>query len=219
MNRKIIIIDDEDTTRISLQKRLAKAGFDAHSLPSAVNCIDYIEEHKIEVVLMDNLMPDITGLEALVEIRRKYSSSELPIIMVTSKQESKDIVEALSSGANDFIGKPVDLDIAAARINTQLKILDLNKDAMKKKELETLGATVATYNHEINNPLVVAYGNLRPADKITDINIDKIRYALDRIANMVKKISEIMEKEELETTNYVGEVNMLNLDKKKASGD
>ncbi len=209
--RKILIVDDDNVTRVKLCKRLEKAGFEVYSLDSAVNCLKLIYEKEIECVLMDNLMPELNGIDAIMIIRENISKTELPIIMVTSKAESSDVVEALGAGANDFIAKPVDISIAIARINNLLKISDLNNDSLRKKQLETLSATVATYNHEINNPLVIVYGNLKDADKISQENIDRARKALDRISSMVRKISDLIESEEVTTTNYVGETTMFDI--------
>ena len=62
----------------------------------------------------------MSGLEVLTTLRQEYSATELPIIMVTARHESQDVVEALGLGANDYVTKPVDLPIALARIQTQL---------------------------------------------------------------------------------------------------
>jgi DNA-binding response OmpR family regulator len=65
-------------------------------------------------------MPGVSGLEALKTLREAYSPIELPIIMVTAKNQSEDIVKALDLGANDYLTKPVDFPVALARIATQL---------------------------------------------------------------------------------------------------
>ena len=66
------------------------------------------------------MMPGIDGIETLKRIRAKKSASELPVIMVTAKSESGNIVEALELGANDYVTKPVDFAVALARVNTQI---------------------------------------------------------------------------------------------------
>ena len=67
------------------------------------------------------MMPGMDGLETLRQLRRSRSVSELPIIMVTAKDSTEDVVEALEAGANDYMTKPIDFAIARARrIRTQL---------------------------------------------------------------------------------------------------
>ena len=66
---------------------------------------------------MDIEMPEVSGLEALVRIRKIYSSAQLPLIMVTARNQSEDIVKALALGANDYVTKPIDFPVALARIH------------------------------------------------------------------------------------------------------
>ena len=65
-------------------------------------------------------MPDIDGVQVLQTLRQRYSPIELPIIMVTAKQRSEDVAEALNAGANDYVTKPIDFNVALARIQNQL---------------------------------------------------------------------------------------------------
>ena len=73
-----------------------------------------------DLVLLDIEMPIISGLDALKAIREVYSPIEMPVIMVTAKDQSEDMVKALSLGANDYLTKPIDFPVALARIGTQL---------------------------------------------------------------------------------------------------
>jgi len=91
----------------------------------------------------------------LQKIRKEYSSIELPVIMVTSKNETSDIVNALDAGASDFITKPFQIKIALARINTHLQIKEMSASLIKKNKRDAVAAMIATYNHEINNSLTI----------------------------------------------------------------
>jgi diguanylate cyclase (GGDEF)-like protein len=72
------------------------------------------------VVLLDVMMPDMDGMEVLRRLRKKFSESLLPVIMVTAKTQPEDTVQALKAGANDYVTKPIDLSIALARVNSQV---------------------------------------------------------------------------------------------------
>jgi diguanylate cyclase (GGDEF)-like protein/PAS domain S-box-containing protein len=72
------------------------------------------------MVLLDIRMPGMSGMQVLQAIRRQYSSTQLPVIMVTAEGHSASIVEALQMGANDYVTKPVDMPVALARIRTLL---------------------------------------------------------------------------------------------------
>ncbi len=87
---------------------------------SGLIAIDLIEQGPFDLVLLDVMMPGIDGMETLKRIRSRKSASTLPVIMVTAKSESDNIVDALEQGANDYVTKPVDFAVALARVNTQL---------------------------------------------------------------------------------------------------
>jgi diguanylate cyclase (GGDEF)-like protein/PAS domain S-box-containing protein len=87
----------------------------------------------VDLVLLDIEMPEISGLDALKTLRDHYSPGELPIIMVTAKTQSEDIVKALDLGANDYLTKPIDFPVAVARIGTQLST-KLAQEALKESE-------------------------------------------------------------------------------------
>jgi diguanylate cyclase (GGDEF)-like protein len=97
-------------------------------------------EQSFDCVLLDVMMPGMDGTEVLKRIREKLSASLLPVVMVTAKNQSEDVVDALKSGANDYVTKPVDFPIALARVNTQisrrraeLKLLDTNQALLSEK--------------------------------------------------------------------------------------
>ena len=76
--------------------------------------------HRVDAVLLDVMMPGMSGLETLRRLRESRSVSDLPVIMVTAKDRTEDVVEALDLGANDYVTKPIDFPIALARIRTQV---------------------------------------------------------------------------------------------------
>jgi diguanylate cyclase (GGDEF)-like protein len=117
---RLLIVDDISDNRTILMRRFERRGFDVIEADSGFVAIDLIEKGSFDVVLLDVMMPGIDGLETLKRIRSNKSASALPVIMVTAKSESSNIVEALEQGANDYITKPVDFAVALARVNTQV---------------------------------------------------------------------------------------------------
>jgi diguanylate cyclase (GGDEF)-like protein len=85
-----------------------------------LTAIELIDKESFDLVLLDVMMPGMDGIETLKRIRSQNSASELPVIMVTAKSESTNIVDALELGANDYVTKPVDFAVALARVNTQI---------------------------------------------------------------------------------------------------
>ena len=118
---RLLIVDDVLENREILKRRLERHGFHATVAGGGLEALDLIEHEAFDLVLLDMMMPDIGGLEVLARIRSKYSPGVLPVIMVTAKSQSEDVVDALNRGANDYITKPVDFSIALARVLTQLE--------------------------------------------------------------------------------------------------
>ena len=117
---RLLIVDDNEMNRDMLARRLARKGYVIGLAESAKELLPRVKEDGIDLVLLDIEMPEVTGLDALQSLREAYSPIELPIIMVTAKNQSDDIVKALERGANDYLTKPIDFPVALARISTQL---------------------------------------------------------------------------------------------------
>ncbi len=138
---RLLIVDDVRENREILRRRFERHGFRAIEAGGGIEALDLIEREAFDLVLLDMMMPDLAGLEVLARIRSKYSPGFLPVIMVTAKSQSEDVVEALNCGANDYITKPVDFSIALARVITQLhrkraeeKIQQMNEELSRTNE-------------------------------------------------------------------------------------
>lgn len=210
---KILLVDDDQMNAKLLQKRLSKRGFECDYVENGADCLMAIKSGSYSLVLLDIMMPDMSGIEVLTQIRKEKSNVELPVIMVTAKSDTSDIVDALKNEANDYLTKPVNIDIAEARINTQLKIHDLVNESLKAKQLSTVNTMVTTLNHEINNPLAIAVGNLSilqgklESDKLKLERVEKSLDALNRITDIVKKIEQISA-DNVEEVDYTDTVKM-----------
>ncbi len=117
---RLLIVDDNEMNRDMLARRLARKGYEIGLAENAQQLLQRIEQDGVDLVLLDIEMPEISGLDALKTLREAYSPIELPVIMVTAKNQSEDIVKALDMGANDYLTKPIDFPVAVARIGTQL---------------------------------------------------------------------------------------------------
>ncbi len=138
---RLLIVDDVFENREILRRRFQRQGFDVTDAGGGIEALDVLEREAFDLVLLDMMMPDLSGLEVLAHIRSKHSQGSLPVIMVTAKTQSEDVVEALNHGANDYITKPVDFSIALARVVTQverrraeLKIHQMNEALARANE-------------------------------------------------------------------------------------
>jgi len=118
----VLVVDDTEVSRGMLRKTLVKEGCRIVEVSSGEEALEVIAEGQVEAVLLDIVMPRMGGKEVLQAIRSKYTASELPVIMVTGQDGSRDITECLRMGANDYVTKPVDLEVLTARLETQAKL-------------------------------------------------------------------------------------------------
>jgi diguanylate cyclase (GGDEF)-like protein/PAS domain S-box-containing protein len=131
--RRLLIVDDNEMNRDMLARRLARKGYAIGLAENAKELLERVKQDAVDLVLLDIEMPRISGLDALKALREHYSQAELPIIMVTAKNQSDDIVTALDLGANDYLTKPIDFPVALARIGTQLSHKQA-QEALKESE-------------------------------------------------------------------------------------
>jgi diguanylate cyclase (GGDEF)-like protein len=117
---RLLIVDDIEDNRTLLSRRFTKNGCLIAEAEDGFTALDLIAQQDFDLVLLDIMMPGLDGLEVLKRIRTSHSADALPVIMVTAKAGTTDIIAALELGANDYITKPVDFAIAHARAQTQL---------------------------------------------------------------------------------------------------
>jgi signal transduction histidine kinase/class 3 adenylate cyclase/ligand-binding sensor domain-containing protein len=125
---RVLIVDDEPVNLQVLNNQLTMQGYEvteAHSGSEALQKIN--NEVKFDLILLDIMMPKMSGYEVCEKLRELYLPNELPIVMVTAKTGIRDIVEGLETGANDYLTKPFSKDELLSRIKTHLKLHNINK--------------------------------------------------------------------------------------------
>src|SRR5579862_3482537 len=103
-----------------LSRRLVRRGYAVDVAEDGNTALEKINRAHYDLVLLDQMMPGMSGLDLLQLLRATYSASDLPVIMVTALDQSQTVVDALNGGANDYVVKPVDMPVVTARIEAQL---------------------------------------------------------------------------------------------------
>jgi DNA-binding NtrC family response regulator len=106
--KHILIVDDEENTRIGLSKLLVQEGFEVDSAASGYEALDYMRQTKVNLVISDINMPDMGGLAFLKELSRNFPSTN--VIMITAYGGVESYLEAMNLGAFEYLHKPVRLN-------------------------------------------------------------------------------------------------------------
>jgi serine phosphatase RsbU (regulator of sigma subunit) len=117
---RLLIIDYNDASAEHLARYLGTEGFSVSVTGDGAEALTLLERHSFDLVLLDWVMPRMSGVRVLERIRRSYAASALPVVMTTVIDASESVVEALRAGANDYVLKPLDLPVVVARIDAQL---------------------------------------------------------------------------------------------------
>ena len=119
-NHRLMVVDDDQLNLDMLARRLERHGYTVVRATGGVQALQHLKAGNVDLILLDHQMPDMTGLEVLRRVRLRYSSTALPVIMVTAASDTNTVLAAVSLGANDFITKPVDMSRVLARIRSHL---------------------------------------------------------------------------------------------------
>lgn len=124
---KILIVDDEFINRSLLSNMLFNAGYkDCIEANDGKEAIALFEQHKPDLVLLDVVMPGLSGFDVAPKIRALTEGPYLPILFITALEDKESLVRCLEVGGNDFVTKPFDKHILTAKIRAHLKIRALN---------------------------------------------------------------------------------------------
>jgi two-component system sensor histidine kinase ChiS len=159
----IYIVDDEPVNRELLTSLLLKQGYQIEQFSEGLSLLNRLNQKLPDLILLDFMMPKMSGLEVCQCIRKQYDSYEVPVMMLTARHLIQDIVAALGVGANDYLIKPYHHQELIARVKSQLSVRQYwiaNKENQKlKNEIkrrETLEDELSELNMRLLNALDIS---------------------------------------------------------------
>ena len=117
----VLVVEDEAALVAMLRYNLEKQGFDVEEAVDGQEAIARIAESPPDIVLLDWMLPVMSGIEVCRQIRRRPATRDLPVIMVTARSEDQDAVRGLNTGADDYITKPFNMEALLARMRALLR--------------------------------------------------------------------------------------------------
>jgi serine/threonine protein kinase/ActR/RegA family two-component response regulator len=136
---RILVVDDNEDNRDMLSRRLRRKGYDCETADDGASALEEIAKGEFDLVLLDVMMPGMSGVECLKKIRAGHAKTRLPVIMATAKTDSKSVVEALGEGANDYVTKPIDFPVLLARLESQLSIREETAEVRRTSSIDVSG--------------------------------------------------------------------------------
>ncbi|MBL1243565.1 MAG: response regulator transcription factor [Sulfurimonas sp.] len=133
MNKTILIVDDEEDILDLMDYTLVSEGYDTITCIDTSNVKDILDEENISLILMDRNLPGIEGSLFIESLRNEGYSH--PVIYITAKDLSQDIVEGFDRGGDDYITKPFNINELKARVNAMIRRTNKIQDVIKYKDI------------------------------------------------------------------------------------
>jgi len=200
----ILVVDDQPVNIKLLEKKLLRENMEVWTAIDGQTCLEIVKEKLPDLILLDVMMPNLDGIEVCERLKEDERTRPIPIIFITANSSKEGKLEGLKVGAVDYITKPIDLDETMARINTQLKFLEVNRQNMELtrrlgevRRNATIGAITQGIAHNINNLLgvVVGYLDLIKTDlsneDLVHRGISVIDKTVNKMTNIVKQLSRL----------------------------
>jgi len=158
---RILVVDDVPDNVDILQMRLESQGYEVATAGDGAEALEKIRELLPDLVLLDIMMPKVDGIETVRRLKADGSLPFIPVILVTAKADSKDVITGLESGGDDYLTKPVDHAALSARVRAMLRIKSLHDTVQAQSQrLEEQAAELATWNKTLEERVAAQVGEI-----------------------------------------------------------
>lgn len=194
--KKILIVEDEEKLSRVLQLELQYENYETEIADNGLDALRLMKEQQFDLVLLDIMIPQLSGLEVLRRLRR--TDEETPVILLTARDEVHDKVSGLDLGANDYVTKPFQIEELLARIRVHLRITVNTKQVTEKLAVGELTVDIQTREVKRENIEI----------QLTPREFDLLTYLMKN-KNIVLTRDQIME--EVWGYDYMGDTNVVDV--------
>jgi signal transduction histidine kinase len=196
MKDKILVVDDEDSLRMTLKLRLQEADFDVRVAKDGEVALEALKEAPADLVLLDINMPNMDGIETLGHITDDYPSTE--IIMLTGFADFSTAIECLKKGAKDYLVKPIEMTELITRVKSTLRA-----KTSERAYRELQQRYMSTFFHDLLGPLTTVDSTIEHLIEGSSGHISKeqgvlLRYAGELTDKMSQRVKEMIDLSQFE---------------------
>ena len=157
---RILIVDDHETNRDILVTRLGMHGYELLQAADGEEALASAREHLPDLILLDVMMPKLDGIEVTRRLKGDADLPFMPIILVTAKANSKDVVAGLEAGADEYLTKPLDQMALVARVKSVLRLKELHD------KVQAQATQLATWNRDLEKRVNEQLGEIERVSRL-----------------------------------------------------
>lgn len=222
-NQTILVVDDQPDNVFILQDRLQREGFNILTAYDGLTCISIAENEKPDLILLDVMMPGLSGFDVCERLVKNPTTNSIPVILVTALTDVEDIKRGLQAGAFDYVKKPYNRAELIARINSAIRFSETQKMLIEIEKVKTYAATVLTANHEIKQPLTLINLSLTAINRELgkeemrkDVLKKRVEFIEGATKEIIKILSKLSEIKKPVITDYVNNLKMIDINNSEA---
>lgn len=196
---RLLIVDDEPVNLQVLANQLASQGYGVELAKDGREALRRLQEREFDLVVLDVMMPRMSGYEVCRALRESHPVEKLPVIFLTAKNQVSDLVAGFSAGGNDYLAKPVSKDELLARVRIHLELSKLHRRLTRLVgELESRNAELARFNytvsHDLKNPLTTILNFLGLARRDATAGYsERLDHHFDRLEAAAGKLHRLLD--------------------------
>lgn len=194
--KKILIVDDHQDSIFVLENRLDLEGFKVITALDGESCISLAKEYTPSLILLDVMMPNMSGYEVCKVLSKDEETKEIPIILLTALTSPDETAKGFEVGAFDYIKKPFSRVELLSRIKSALRFSETKKLLLGLEKINTFSATIEKTNHEVKQPLTLislAATAIKREIQNEEIDKDSIKKRVQYIEDSVLEITKTLE--------------------------
>ncbi len=202
---RILVVDDQPINVQLLKRKLEREGMEVVTASNGQEALTATRETRPDLILLDVMMPDMDGIQVCQQLQADPDTKAIPVIFITARTSKDAKLEGLNVGAVDYITKPIDLDETFARVSTQLRFVQINREMLElqrrlgdSRRTATIGAMTQGIAHNLNNLLGVVIGYIdlvkAYADKpdLVKKNVGHLEDSVNRIVAIIRQLTSIV---------------------------